>query len=119
MIARCYRQSSGNYSRYGGAGIQVCARWALFSNFLADMGERPLGTTLDRLDNDKGYEPGNCRWATPAQQAQNRRSTKMSRALIAVARALRENGRTQREIGVQLGVSQSVISMVLRGRTWA
>lgn len=62
--------------KYEARGITVHAPWAKFSNFLADMGERPDGTTLDRIDNDGNYEPGNCRWATPKEQAANRRQTR-------------------------------------------
>ena len=72
MVRRCTDESFEPYKRYGGRGIKVCESWMRFENFLADMGERPEGTTLDRRDNDKGYEPDNCRWATFEEQSNNR-----------------------------------------------
>jgi len=74
MIQRCTNPNRADYRLYGGRGIKVCKRWRDFAAFLADMGERPKGKTLDRYPNNNGnYQPGNCRWATPKQQAANRR----------------------------------------------
>jgi hypothetical protein len=73
MMGRCYIMSAGNYSRYGGRGIRVCERWHSFENFLADMGERPAGMSIDRIDPNGNYEPGNCRWATAWDQQRHKR----------------------------------------------
>ncbi len=74
MIQRCTNPKVYNFDDYGGRGITVCARWRKFENFFADMGEAPDGLSIERKENDKGYKPGNCEWATCKKQNNNRRS---------------------------------------------
>lgn len=105
MLGRCYKPNHSHYRLYGERGIQVCARWVeSFDAFLVDMGPRPsLRHTVDRVDYDGDYGPGNCRWATPKEQARNTRSNRR----ITIA------GRTQcvaawaEEMGVDRGIIYS------------
>lgn len=76
MKARCLNPNHTAYANYGGRGVKVCNRWNSFENFLADMGHRPDGMELDRVDPNGDYAPGNCRWVTRIENIQNRRNTR-------------------------------------------
>lgn len=76
MQTRCTNENSRNFKHYGGRGISVCDRWKSFENFLADMGERPDGMSIDRIDVDGNYEPSNCKWSNQSEQVKNQRRYK-------------------------------------------
>jgi hypothetical protein len=81
MLSRCRNQNHPAYKNYGGRGISVCEPWTKFENFLDGMGPRPEGHSIERIDNDGNYEPGNCRWATPKEQSENQRTMTLDRKI--------------------------------------
>jgi hypothetical protein len=119
MLARCRYVERDVHAKHAARGISVCDRWLSFENFLADMGERPDGTTLDRHPNNDGdYEPGNCRWATSMEQARNRRNTRLTfeQALDVAVRRMR--GESCVSIAADYGISESLPREIAKGRTW-
>lgn len=111
MINRCHNPKAPRFAEWGGRGIRVCERWRRFENFLADMGEKPEGRSLDRIDNDGDYTPENCRWATPAEQQRNRNSG---------LHLLTVGGRTQciTDWAVETGVPRTVIYQRINHLHW-
>lgn len=119
MKARCLCPTDNRYEYYGGRGITICQSWVeSFESFLADMGERPPGTSLDRIDNSKGYEPANCRWATREQQMRNTRATKLCESDAAKIRELHAAGVPKIEIARRMAVSRRLVQFIIAGSSW-
>ncbi len=117
MKTRCQNPNHPQFKNWGGRGIKICDRWMDFVNFLADMGEKPEGLTLDRINNDGNYEPSNCRWATPKEQAQNRRDYKNQKLFIAIDKqGTMTVSNNQNEFARQHDLDQGHINRCLMGR---
>jgi hypothetical protein len=118
MLTRCTNPNNAQFHDYGGRGIQVCDRWLKFENFLADMGERPDGLTLDRRDSNGNYAPGNCRWATWDEQGQNRRSTKLCTTSAALIRYMSRRGSRASDLAYAFDVNVVTIRNVIHRNIW-
>jgi len=112
MVQRCTNPNNTDWKDYGGRGITVCERWRDFKNFLADMGEKPDGMSIDRIDNDGPYSPENCRWATTREQAAHTRKVTLTDADVEWVRA--NPSKTLQELAEVLGCGMTTIGRIRR-----
>jgi hypothetical protein len=119
MIRRCSDPKHKDYHRYGARGVSVCDRWYDFWLFLDDMGERPsVNHSVDRTDPNGNYEPGNCTWATPAEQARNKRNSVITKELADEIKRRAKKGQSVREIADKVGLSYDHTRSVVVGQSW-
>jgi hypothetical protein len=117
MIARCNYPSNRDYKWYGGRGIKVCEAWLSYEQFLADMGERPVDMTLDRIDTDGDYCVNNCRWADNVTQRRNSTHCRVSQEMAEAIKVLASTGRVSQGVIASLfGVSLTTVSLVVTNK---
>lgn len=112
MMARCYNKNASNYKYYGASGVSVCNEWHVYANFKKDMGECPnIKMTLDRIENSKGYQPSNCRWATQKEQNKN-----TSHCIL-----ITHQGKTQNitDWAHEIGMSANTLTMRISQLGWS
>lgn len=119
MKQRCQSPNDNNYPYYGGRGIRVCERWQTFENFLADMGERPPGMSIDRINPNGDYEPGNCQWANGTRQSRNRSMCKLDPESVNEIRGRHEHGESMASIARRLHISSGLVYSVVNRLSWA
>ena len=118
MLERCINPNLSHAKYYIGKGITVCDRWAnSFPDFLADMGERPAGKSIDRIDGNKGYYPENCRWACAKQQRRNASNCKLNQEIANEILALK-GLLSSRAAGKKFSISYHVVLQIWRGKLW-
>lgn len=118
MKERCLNEKHASYRHYGGRGISFCDRWKSFANFLEDMGERPRGLTLDRIEVDGNYNKENCKWSTPTEQARNSRSNKLDLEKVCEIRKLISEGVSEPKIAKEFGISNGYVNNVKQRLSW-
>lgn len=133
MLDRCYNAKHVAYKNYGGRGIRVCDSWRSPESFISwidtNLGQRPEDCTLDRIDNDGNYEPGNVRWATRSEQKSNTRQeaqikgsamgmARLTEQIVRDCRARWAAGEAQDKLAAEFGVSKPTMHKALKGKTW-
>lgn len=118
MKERCLNPNNKDYIYYGGRDIKVCDRWLnSFENFYSDIGPRPKGNSIERLNNDGNYEPSNCIWADKTTQARNQRTTVLNKDLVRELRRLKQS-HTYKQLSEMFGINKNTIQQAVSGTTW-